>query len=69
MDRVSQMARRRQGKSFRKRLGVFNYKVTSYTYTNHKKAGVIPLETRVKLMEVIFDFFLKILLFVTQQNR
>jgi len=40
--------RRRLGKSFRKRLGVFNYKVGNKT---HKKPGVIPLHVKQKLLD------------------
>lgn len=36
--------RRRRGMSFRKRLGVFNYKVKKIGY--HKKPGAINLQTK-----------------------
>jgi hypothetical protein len=41
--------RKRMGKSFRKSLGVFSYKVGDKT---HKKPGVIPLDIKQKLLQV-----------------
>ena len=43
--------RRRLGKNFRKRLGVYSYKVR--THYTHKKPGVIPLNIKQNLLEVI----------------
>jgi len=41
--------RRRLGKNFRKRLGVYSYKVR--THYTHKKPGVIPLNIKQNLLE------------------
>ena len=43
--------RRRMGKSFRKSLGVYSYKVR--TPHSHKKPGVIPFNIKQRLLEVI----------------
>ena len=47
--------RRRFGKSFRKTLGVYSYKMGDKT---HKKPGVIPLNVKQKLISVLISFFL-----------
>ena len=42
--------RRRAGKTFRKRLGVYSYKLENPGY--YKKPGVIPLQVKEKLKNV-----------------
>ena len=42
--------RRRLGKSFRKSLGVYSYKLGHHQY--HKQPGVIPLNVKEKLSKV-----------------
>jgi hypothetical protein len=42
--------RKRMGKSFRKSLGVFSYKMGNRT---HKKPGVIPFNIKQRLLEVL----------------
>ena len=41
--------RHKRGKSFRKRLGVYSYKLGGI---KHKKPGVIPLDRKMKLLKV-----------------
>ena len=42
--------RKKPGRSFRKRLGVFNYKVQD-GLKQHKKPGLIPIELKQKLLK------------------
>ena len=46
--------RKKRGMSFRKKIGVFNYKLRKIGY--HKKPGLIPLELKEKLKKVILIF-------------
>lgn len=43
--------RRRIGSSFRKRLGVYHYKIGHTEY--HKSPGVVPLHIKEKLKKVL----------------
>jgi hypothetical protein len=54
MNRLLDQCRIRKGigKEFRKRLGMFNYKVKEYGVKKIKSPGVIPLEVKVRLMKV-----------------
>ena len=52
MERIAQLSRRRMGKSYRKRLGMFNYKVKTYGIRKIKKPDQVPLEEKVKLLKV-----------------
>jgi len=51
-DSVLNCFRRAVGKSFRKSLGVYNYKIGHQQY--HKQPGVIPLHLKEKLRKVFF---------------
>lgn len=50
LEHLFNSARKLRGRSFRKRLGCFNYKVKGEGAT-HKRPGVIPLEVRQKLLK------------------
>lgn len=50
MDRLGALCRKRMGKTFRKRLGMFNYKVKEYGVKKIKSPGVIPLDVKLKYL-------------------
>jgi hypothetical protein len=52
MNVLGDLARRRTGLTFRKKLGMFNYKVKSYGLGRVRKPGVIPLNLKVRYLEV-----------------
>ena len=56
MDRLLDQCRKRMGKSFRKSLGMFNYKVKEYGIGKIRKPGVIPLDTYLKHKRVMTEF-------------
>jgi hypothetical protein len=51
MDRLGALCRGR-GRSFRKSLGMFNFKVKEQGIKPIRKPGAIPLQTKVKLLRV-----------------
>ena len=46
-------ARKSYGATFRKKLGVYNYKIGHQEY--HRKPGMIPLQLKESLRKVTFD--------------
>ena len=53
MERLGALTRKRFGKQFRRKLGQFNYKVKKHGIRQiNKKPGAIPLDLKVKLLEV-----------------
>lgn len=52
MKRLESSVRRRMGKSFRKKLGIFNYKITDKWIKKHKRPDQVPLKTKIELLKV-----------------
>lgn len=52
MKRLESLIRKRRGKSFRKKLGIYNYKITDKWIKKHKRPDQVPLKTKIDLLKV-----------------
>jgi hypothetical protein len=52
MNRLGDQCRKRVGKAFRKKLGMFNYKVKEYGIKKIRSPGSVPLDVKLRYMKV-----------------
>lgn len=53
MNRLQSALRRKRGKTFRKKLGIFNHKINDKWIRKHKRPDQVPVQTKMTLLKVI----------------
>lgn len=54
MNRLGDQCRKRVGLAFRKKLGMFNYKVKEPGVKKIRNPGAVPLDVKVRYLKVIY---------------